>query len=204
MVREVGAGRRHHPHRERLSRGTRDQARRPRQAPASRNPWRSRSRRGRNDPRLRPQRVRLFVVKQNRFNVPVVKLREALEAGRFGKLVLGTVRVRWCRRQDYYDQDPWRGTWALDGGVLDEPGEPSRRSARVDDGRSRVGIRQVDNGTGRHRGRGHGRRGAQVPLRRSRRSSRRPRRLGRRTSKARSRSSAKAARWRSAVSRSTR
>ena len=62
--------------------------------------------------------VRLFVVKQNRFNVPVVKLREALDAGRFGRMVLGTVRVRWCRRQDYYDQDPWRGTWALDGGVL--------------------------------------------------------------------------------------
>jgi UDP-N-acetyl-2-amino-2-deoxyglucuronate dehydrogenase len=62
--------------------------------------------------------VKLFVVKQNRFNVPVVKLREALEAGRFGKLVMGTVRVRWCRPQSYYDQDPWRGTWALDGGVL--------------------------------------------------------------------------------------
>lgn len=61
---------------------------------------------------------RLFVVKQNRFNVPVVKLREALVAGRFGKLILGTVRVRWCRPQAYYDQDPWRGTWALDGGVL--------------------------------------------------------------------------------------
>jgi len=62
--------------------------------------------------------VKLFVVKQNRFNVPVVKLREALENGRFGKLVLGTVRVRWCRPQSYYDQDAWRGTWALDGGVL--------------------------------------------------------------------------------------
>jgi len=62
--------------------------------------------------------VRLFVVKQNRFNVPVVKLREALEQGRFGRLVLGTVRVRWCRPQSYYDQDPWRGTWKLDGGVL--------------------------------------------------------------------------------------
>jgi UDP-N-acetyl-2-amino-2-deoxyglucuronate dehydrogenase len=62
--------------------------------------------------------IKLFVVKQNRFNVPVVKLRQALEAGRFGRLVLGTVRVRWCRRQDYYDQDAWRGTWALDGGVL--------------------------------------------------------------------------------------
>lgn len=62
--------------------------------------------------------IRLFVVKQNRFNVPVVKLREALERGRFGKLVMGTVRVRWCRDQKYYDQDSWRGTWALDGGVL--------------------------------------------------------------------------------------
>lgn len=62
--------------------------------------------------------VKLFVVKQNRFNVPVVKLREAIEQNRFSKLVLGTVRVRWCRQQNYYDQDPWRGTWRLDGGVL--------------------------------------------------------------------------------------
>jgi predicted dehydrogenase len=62
--------------------------------------------------------VKLFVVKQNRFNVPVAKLREALDQGRFGKLVLGTVRVRWCRTQEYYDQAPWRGTWAMDGGVL--------------------------------------------------------------------------------------
>jgi predicted dehydrogenase len=62
--------------------------------------------------------VMLFVVKQNRFNVPVIKAREALDAGRFGKLILGTVRVRWCRDQAYYDQDAWRGTWAYDGGVL--------------------------------------------------------------------------------------
>jgi len=61
---------------------------------------------------------RLFVVKQNRFNVPVQKLCDAKEAGRFGKLVLGTIRVRWCRPQAYYDQDAWRGTWAQDGGVL--------------------------------------------------------------------------------------
>lgn len=63
-------------------------------------------------------RVKLFVVKQNRLNVPVVKAREALASGRFGKLVLGTVRVRWRRDQSYYDQDSWRGTWAQDGGVL--------------------------------------------------------------------------------------
>jgi UDP-N-acetyl-2-amino-2-deoxyglucuronate dehydrogenase len=62
--------------------------------------------------------IKLFVVKQNRFNVPVQKLREALEQARLGKLVMGTVRVRWCRTQDYYDKDAWRGTWAMDGGVL--------------------------------------------------------------------------------------
>ena len=62
--------------------------------------------------------VKLFVVKQNRFNVPIVQLRKALDQGRFGKLIMGTVRVRWCRQQAYYDQDPWRGTWAYDGGVL--------------------------------------------------------------------------------------
>lgn len=62
--------------------------------------------------------IKLFVVKQNRFNVPVQQVRKALIEGRFGKLVMGTVRVRWCRPQRYYDQDAWRGTWALDGGVL--------------------------------------------------------------------------------------
>lgn len=62
--------------------------------------------------------VRLFVVKQNRYNLPVQKAREALESGRFGKMVMGTVRVRWARHQDYYDQDSWRGTWELDGGVI--------------------------------------------------------------------------------------
>lgn len=62
--------------------------------------------------------VKLFVVKQNRFNVPVVKLREALGQERFGNIVMGTVRVRWSRPQKYYDQDAWRGTWAMDGGVL--------------------------------------------------------------------------------------
>lgn len=63
-------------------------------------------------------RVKLFVVKQNRYNLPVIKLREAIDGGRFGKLVLGAVRVRWCRTQAYYDQDPWRGTWQMDGGVF--------------------------------------------------------------------------------------
>lgn len=62
--------------------------------------------------------VRLFVVKQNRYNLPVQKLHEAIKTGRFGKIVMATARVRWCRDQSYYDQDQWRGTWCLDGGVF--------------------------------------------------------------------------------------
>lgn len=62
--------------------------------------------------------LKIFVVQQNRFNPPIQKLKEALNKGRFGKLVLGTVRVRWCRGQEYYSQKSWRGTWGFDGGVL--------------------------------------------------------------------------------------
>jgi predicted dehydrogenase len=62
--------------------------------------------------------VKLFVVHQNRYNLPIVKAREALAQGRFGRLVLGTVRLRWMRDQKYYDSESWRGTWSHDGGVF--------------------------------------------------------------------------------------
>ena len=62
--------------------------------------------------------AKLFVVHQNRYNLAIAKTREALEKGRFGRLVLGTVRLRWKRDQAYYDSESWRGTWAHDGGVF--------------------------------------------------------------------------------------
>ncbi|MBI9107186.1 MAG: Gfo/Idh/MocA family oxidoreductase [Spirochaetales bacterium] len=61
---------------------------------------------------------KLAVSFQNRFNAPVVKTREALEAGRFGRMMHGMVQIRWNRNEGYYSQAPWRGTWALDGGTL--------------------------------------------------------------------------------------
>jgi predicted dehydrogenase len=63
-------------------------------------------------------RRRLFVVLQNRYNPAVRKVKEAVDARRFGDIFMATVRVRWCRRQPYYDQDAWRGTWKMDGGAL--------------------------------------------------------------------------------------
>jgi UDP-N-acetyl-2-amino-2-deoxyglucuronate dehydrogenase len=62
--------------------------------------------------------VKLFVVHQNRYNLPILKAREALQQGRFGRLVLGSIRLRWTRDQAYYDSEPWRGTWEHDGGVF--------------------------------------------------------------------------------------
>jgi len=55
---------------------------------------------------------------QNRFNKSVVKIRKALEDGRFGKLSHIAAHVRWNRNEGYYTQAPWRGKWATDGGCL--------------------------------------------------------------------------------------
>lgn len=62
--------------------------------------------------------VVVSVCHQNRFNVAVQKMRAALEEGRFGQLSHGSIHVRWNRNRDYYEQAPWRGTWAEDGGCL--------------------------------------------------------------------------------------
>lgn len=62
--------------------------------------------------------VKVSACHQNRFNVAIQELRKAIEAGRFGKLSHGSIHVRWNRNHGYYDQAPWRGTWAQDGGAL--------------------------------------------------------------------------------------
>lgn len=62
--------------------------------------------------------VKVSACHQNRFNVAVQEVRKALEAGRFGRLSHGSINVRWNRNKGYYDQAPWRGTWAEDGGCL--------------------------------------------------------------------------------------
>ncbi|KSV57495.1 Gfo/Idh/MocA family protein [Acetivibrio ethanolgignens] len=62
--------------------------------------------------------VKVAACHQNRFNIAVQEMRQALVAGRFGKLSHGSIHVRWNRNKDYYTQAPWRGTWSQDGGAL--------------------------------------------------------------------------------------
>jgi predicted dehydrogenase len=53
---------------------------------------------------------------QNRFAPGVTRAREAVRAGRLGRLVLANAAVPWHRPEAYYAGDGWRGTWRLDGG----------------------------------------------------------------------------------------
>lgn len=68
--------------------------------------------------RSQKKNVKVSVCHQNRFNLAIQQMRQALEGGRFGKISHGSIHVRWNRGQGYYNQAPWRGKWASDGGCL--------------------------------------------------------------------------------------
>ncbi|RKJ52804.1 gfo/Idh/MocA family oxidoreductase [bacterium 1XD42-8] len=62
--------------------------------------------------------VKVCACHQNRFNKSILKIREAVEKERFGKMFYGTAHIRWNRGYDYYSRAKWRGTWEQDGGAL--------------------------------------------------------------------------------------
>jgi UDP-N-acetyl-2-amino-2-deoxyglucuronate dehydrogenase len=66
--------------------------------------------------------VQLFAVFQNRHNLAVRRVLQGLAQGELGRIRSASVRVRWCRPQNYYDLAPWRGTFAMDGGCLTNQG----------------------------------------------------------------------------------
>ena len=60
----------------------------------------------------------LFVVKQNRFNPPVRKLKEVIDSGMLGNIYSVQLNCFWNRNDRYYSESPWKGTQHLDGGTL--------------------------------------------------------------------------------------
>ena len=68
--------------------------------------------------RSKEKGVKVSACHQNRFNVAVQEMRCAVEDGRFGIISHGSIHVRWNRNKAYYEQAPWRGKWASDGGAL--------------------------------------------------------------------------------------
>jgi predicted dehydrogenase len=60
--------------------------------------------------------VQVAVIFPSRFYEAASRLKKALDAGRFGDIVLGDAYVKWHRTDAYYQSAAWRGTWQLDGG----------------------------------------------------------------------------------------
>lgn len=60
---------------------------------------------------------KLFIVKQNRFNPPVIALKKALDENKLGKIYSVQLNCFWNRDDAYYTNE-WRGTKRLDGGIL--------------------------------------------------------------------------------------
>jgi UDP-N-acetyl-2-amino-2-deoxyglucuronate dehydrogenase len=59
---------------------------------------------------------KLFVVKQNRYNPPVVFLKQLLNENKLGKIFSFQINCFWNRPVEYYTG--WKGTKSLDGGTL--------------------------------------------------------------------------------------
>ncbi len=60
---------------------------------------------------------KLCIVLQNRYNPPMQDFYHAVHDGKIGRVLLGSVTVRWYRPQEYYN-DGWHGTKSMDGGAL--------------------------------------------------------------------------------------
>jgi len=60
---------------------------------------------------------RLFIVKQNRFNPPVIAVKDLIDQGKLGKIYSVQLNCFWNRNADYY-KNSWKGTKDLDGGTL--------------------------------------------------------------------------------------
>ena len=60
--------------------------------------------------------VKLMGVFQLRYGAAARRVKQAVEEGKLGKVVLGDAYIKWFRPQEYYDSADWRGNWALEGG----------------------------------------------------------------------------------------
>ncbi len=59
---------------------------------------------------------KLGVISQRRWYGPVQRVKKAIDAGKIGQPVLGTVNMLGWRDENYYKSDPWRGSWKHEGG----------------------------------------------------------------------------------------
>ena len=61
-------------------------------------------------------RVKLAVISQLRFTDAVRRVKAAVDGGVLGRMVSGSVCMKYYRSPEYYSSSNWKGTWAMDGG----------------------------------------------------------------------------------------
>lgn len=66
--------------------------------------------------------LKLACIFQYRSSPQIQKANQMIRDGKIGKIISCSTYVKWWRAQSYYSADDWRGTWALDGGVLANQG----------------------------------------------------------------------------------
>jgi predicted dehydrogenase len=59
---------------------------------------------------------KLTIISQHRFDAATQMVKDAIDSGKLGKIILADAHVKWWRTQEYYDSGDWRGTWKWDGG----------------------------------------------------------------------------------------
>jgi UDP-N-acetyl-2-amino-2-deoxyglucuronate dehydrogenase len=60
--------------------------------------------------------VKLGVIFQDRCKPEIRRLKQWIDSGVIGKILLADARVKWYRPPEYYGESTWRGTLTLDGG----------------------------------------------------------------------------------------
>lgn len=60
--------------------------------------------------------VKLGVFFQDRLKPDILRVKDWINSGKLGRLILVEAAVKWYRPPDYYSGSKWRGTLALDGG----------------------------------------------------------------------------------------
>ncbi len=65
----------------------------------------------------RDNQVILACVFQSRFKPDYLRLKQAVDEMKLGRLLLGNAYIKWYRPKEYYASSPWRGTLKGDGGA---------------------------------------------------------------------------------------
>jgi len=61
-------------------------------------------------------KTKVCVISQLRYSPAVQEMKRAIDIGALGRIVAGSLSMKYFRTHEYYEAGGWRGTWEMDGG----------------------------------------------------------------------------------------